>query len=139
MALPSGRRSAACTGQAPRPRTTGTATWTELCAPASAPRRRSSARSRQAHGNPPRLHAWPAGRIAAMFRLLGLVISVGLADSLNPSTIGPALYLATGRQGRRQVVQFTVGVVLVYFIGGALVTLGPGRLLLSLLPHPHRH
>ena len=35
-----------------------------------------------------------------MLRLIGLVISIGLADSLNPTTIAPALYLATG-QGRR--------------------------------------
>jgi cytochrome c biogenesis protein CcdA len=73
-----------------------------------------------------------------MLRLLGLALTVGLADSLNPSTIGPALYLATGRHGRRQVVHFTVGVFVVYFVGGALIALGPGQLLLSILPHPHR-
>ena len=30
-----------------------------------------------------------------MLRRVGVAISVGLADSLNPSTVGPALYLAT--------------------------------------------
>ena len=71
-----------------------------------------------------------------MLRLLGLAISIGIADSLNPSTIGPALYLATGDRPRRQVVHFTAGVVVVYFLGGALLLLGPGQLLLSILPHP---
>jgi len=73
-----------------------------------------------------------------MFRLFGLVISIGLADSLNPSTIAPALYLAGGDHPRRRVAQFTLGVFLVYFTGGALVALGPGQLLLSLVPRPHR-
>ena len=71
-----------------------------------------------------------------MLRLLGLAISIGVADSLNPSTIGPALYLATGERPRRQVVHFTAGVFGVYFVGGALLLLGPGQLLLSILPHP---
>ena len=32
-----------------------------------------------------------------MLRLIGLMISIGFADSLNPSTIAPAMYLATDR------------------------------------------
>ena len=32
-----------------------------------------------------------------MLRLIGLAVSIGLADSMNPSTIAPALYLAIGR------------------------------------------
>jgi cytochrome c biogenesis protein CcdA len=71
-----------------------------------------------------------------MIRLIGLAVSIGLADSLNPSTIVPALYLATGEQPRQRVVEFTVGVFAVYFVGGAAVALGPGQLLLSLVPHP---
>jgi cytochrome c biogenesis protein CcdA len=71
-----------------------------------------------------------------MIRLIGLAVSIGLADSLNPSTIVPALYLATGEHPRQRVIQFTVGVFAVYFIGGAAVALGPGELLLSLVPHP---
>jgi len=72
----------------------------------------------------------------AMIRLIGLAVSIGLADSLNPSTIVPALYLATGDHPRQRVIQFTVGVFVVYFIGGAAIALGPGELLLSLVPHP---
>jgi cytochrome c biogenesis protein CcdA len=73
-----------------------------------------------------------------MIRLIGLVISIGLADSLNPTTIAPALFLAAGEEPRRQVSRFTLGVFLVYFVGGAAIALGPGQLILSLIPHP-RH
>ncbi len=72
-----------------------------------------------------------------MLRLIGLVVSIGLADSLNPTTIAPALYLATGEHPRRQVTEFTIGVFLVYLIGGAVIALGPGQLLLSLVPKPN--
>jgi cytochrome c biogenesis protein CcdA len=71
-----------------------------------------------------------------MLRLIGLVVSIGLADSLNPTTIAPALYLATGEDPGRRVVEFTVGVFAVYLLGGALIALGPGQLLLSLVPRP---
>jgi cytochrome c biogenesis protein CcdA len=71
-----------------------------------------------------------------MLRLIGLVVSIGLADSLNPTTIAPALYLATGEHARRRVIEFTLGVLLVYFVGGALIALGPGQLLLALVPKP---
>jgi cytochrome c biogenesis protein CcdA len=71
-----------------------------------------------------------------MIRLIGLVISIGLADSLNPSTIAIALYLATGERARGRVMEFTLGVFGVYFLGGAAIALGPGQLLLSLVPHP---
>ena len=30
-----------------------------------------------------------------MLRRIGVAVSVGLADSLNPSTVGPALFIAT--------------------------------------------
>jgi len=71
-----------------------------------------------------------------MLRLIGLVVSIGLADSLNPTTIAPALYLATGEHPRARLIQFTLGVLAVYFLGGALIALGPGQLLLSLVPKP---
>lgn len=74
-----------------------------------------------------------------MIRLLGVVISVGIADSLNPSTIAPALYLASGRHARRQVAEFTVAVFLVYLVGGLAIALGAGQLVRSVLPHPSRH
>jgi cytochrome c biogenesis protein CcdA len=73
-----------------------------------------------------------------MLRVTALVITIGLADSVNPTTIGPALYLAAGRDARRQVMQFTVAVFVVYFLGGLIILLGPGQLLLHLVPHPDR-
>ncbi len=72
-----------------------------------------------------------------MLRLIGLMISIGFADSLNPSTIAPAMYLATDqRNARGQVTQFTLAVFAVYLVGGLAVALGPGELLLDLVPHP---
>jgi cytochrome c biogenesis protein CcdA len=79
------------------------------------------------------------GQNPVMLRLLGLVVSIGLADSLNPSTIAPALYFASGRHPRRQVAEFTAAVFSVYLLGGLVVALGPGQLLLDLIPHPGRH
>ena len=73
-----------------------------------------------------------------MLRLIGLAVSIGLADSLNPTTIAPALYLASGDRARANVTEFTFGVFAVYLIGGAAVALGPGQLLLSLIPKPGR-
>jgi cytochrome c biogenesis protein CcdA len=74
-----------------------------------------------------------------MVRLLGIVISIGLADSLNPSTIAPALYLATGERARGRVAEFTFAVFAVYFVGGAAIALGARQLLEPLLPHPRHH
>jgi cytochrome c biogenesis protein CcdA len=71
-----------------------------------------------------------------MLRLIGLVISIGLADSMNPSTIAPGLYLATGRQPRSDLIKFTFGVFGVNLIGGAVIALGPGQALLALVPRP---
>jgi len=71
-----------------------------------------------------------------MLRLAGVALSVGLADSLNPSTVGPALYLATGRHRVVRVTLFTIGVFSVNLAAGIALTLGPGRLLLGLIPHP---
>jgi cytochrome c biogenesis protein CcdA len=69
-------------------------------------------------------------------RLALIVISIGLADSLNPSTVGPALYLATTGHARRQIAEFATGVFAVNLIGGAVIALGPGQLLLALVPEP---
>jgi cytochrome c biogenesis protein CcdA len=71
-----------------------------------------------------------------MLRVLGVVISIGLADSMNPSTIAPALYLAAGQAPMRNLAEFTGAVFGVCFLGGALIVLGPGEALLSLVPHP---
>jgi cytochrome c biogenesis protein CcdA len=74
-----------------------------------------------------------------MIRLIGLVVSIGIADSLNPTTIAPALYLAAGDHARRQVAQFTAAVFAVYLLGGLAIALGPGELVLALVPRPGRH
>jgi cytochrome c biogenesis protein CcdA len=47
-------------------------------------------------------------------------------------------YLAAGEQGRRQVVEFTLAVFIVYLLGGVVIALGPGQLVLSAFPRPHR-
>jgi cytochrome c biogenesis protein CcdA len=75
-----------------------------------------------------------------MIRLIGLMISIGFADSLNPTTIAPALFLSTTeRNPRNQVAQFTAAVFAVYLVGGLAIALGPGQLLLALVPRPSRH
>jgi cytochrome c biogenesis protein CcdA len=74
------------------------------------------------------------GNNARMFRLLILMITIGLADSINPSTIAPALYLAAGERARLRVTEFTIAVFLVYLAGGALIALGGGQLVRSLVP-----
>lgn len=74
-----------------------------------------------------------------MLRLLGIVLSIGLADSLNPTTIAPALYLASGPRPRARVIEFAAAVFAVYLVGGLILTLGPGRLLISLIPRPRHH
>jgi cytochrome c biogenesis protein CcdA len=71
-----------------------------------------------------------------MLRLIGIVISIGLADSINPSTVAPALYMAAQPYPRRPLAQFTAGVFIVYFVGGSLIAVGPGQLILSLVPKP---
>lgn len=74
-----------------------------------------------------------------MLRLIGIAISIGIADSLNPTTIAPALYIATGERARGRVAEFTLAVFAVYFLGGAAIAVGAGQLVRSLLPHPHHH
>jgi cytochrome c biogenesis protein CcdA len=69
-----------------------------------------------------------------MLALLGLVVSVGLADSINPSTIGPALYLASGPRPVRALLGFIAGVFTVSSAAGIILVAGPGRLLLSHRP-----
>ncbi len=68
-----------------------------------------------------------------MLKILALVVTVALGDSLNPSTIGPALFLASGERARIAVLEFTLAVFVMHFAGGAILLLGPGHLLLSLV------
>ena len=71
-----------------------------------------------------------------MLRLIGLAVSIGLADSMNPSTIAPGLYLAMGPLPRAGRIQFTRTVFAVNLVGGAIIALGPGEALLALVPKP---
>ena len=71
-----------------------------------------------------------------MLRRIFVAVSVGLADSINPSTVGPALFLATAEKPVMRVSQFTAGIFGVNLLAGLVLTIGPGRLLLGLTPHP---
>jgi cytochrome c biogenesis protein CcdA len=69
-----------------------------------------------------------------MLRLTVLMVTIGLADSINPSTIAPALYLASGERARTRVAEFTLSVFLVYLAGGVLIGVGAGQLVRSVVP-----
>jgi cytochrome c biogenesis protein CcdA len=71
-----------------------------------------------------------------VIRTLGLVSLLALADSLNPSTVIPALWLATHNRRPGPLLSFTSGVFAVTFLGGLLLVLGPGQLALDALPRP---
>jgi cytochrome c biogenesis protein CcdA len=71
-----------------------------------------------------------------MRHLLAVVLLIAAADSANPATIAPALYLAAGKEALRNLLGFIAGVFVVYFVGGLAVLVGPGRALLALVPHP---
>ncbi len=74
-----------------------------------------------------------------MFELLAIVGGLGLADSLNPSTIVPAFFLGTQPHARTHLVGFIAGVFGVSLIGGLILVVGPGQLLLGLVPKPGHH
>lgn len=69
-----------------------------------------------------------------MLALLALVASIALADSVNPSTVVPALFYATGARPRAALAGFAAGVFAVALAGGVLVLLGGRELVESLLP-----
>ena len=71
-----------------------------------------------------------------MLTLALLVASIALADSLNPSTVLPALYLATTPHAVRKVASFTLGVGLTSLAFGVVFVAGPGQLITSAAPHP---
>jgi cytochrome c biogenesis protein CcdA len=71
--------------------------------------------------------------------LIALVVSIGTADALNPSTLGPALFFAVGPHGRRDVAGFTLGVFAVSLAGGLALTFGPGQALLTRMSKPSPH
>ena len=72
----------------------------------------------------------------ALLHAIVIVLLIGLGDSLNPTTLGPALYLVTIDHPRRRLIEFLIGVLVVNLLGGLVIMLGPGQLLLSLVPKP---
>lgn len=64
-----------------------------------------------------------------------LVVSIALADSLNPATVIPALYLATVPRPVRAILGFGAGFLVVNLLGG-LVVLALGREAASVVPRP---
>lgn len=66
------------------------------------------------------------------FAITLAVASIGFADSINPSTVVPALYLAGAPRGRG-LASFTLGVFVVYLAGGIVLVLGPGPALIDAL------
>jgi hypothetical protein len=65
--------------------------------------------------------------------LIALALSVGIVDSINPSTIGPAVYLASTTHAARSLSLFTAGVFAVYATGGIALALGPGQALPTII------
>jgi cytochrome c biogenesis protein CcdA len=89
-------------------------------------------------------HFWSAQGFAAqseqaMLRLIGIMISIGLADSFNPSTFVTGFFIATRENSRGDLLRFAFGVFAVYLVGGIAIAAGPGRLLLALVPRPSAH
>jgi cytochrome c biogenesis protein CcdA len=73
-----------------------------------------------------------------MLRLSLLVTSIALADSINPATVGPAMYMSTRARARRRIGEFAAAFLVVNLVGGALLVLGPGQFILSLAHRPSR-
>ncbi len=71
-----------------------------------------------------------------MLGLTLLVASIAIADSINPSTVIPGLWLATAPSGGR-LASFTLGVFTVYLAGGLVLLFGPGRVIIGALHHAH--
>jgi cytochrome c biogenesis protein CcdA len=61
--------------------------------------------------------------------MLPLVVSLGLADSVNPVTIVVGLYLASTPHPVRRLVGYTAGVFAIYLAGALVLLLGPASLL----------
>jgi cytochrome c biogenesis protein CcdA len=62
-----------------------------------------------------------------------LVASIAFADSINPSTVVPALWMAS--TPRAHLVSYTFGVFAMYLAGGLVLVFGPGPALISALHH----
>jgi cytochrome c biogenesis protein CcdA len=59
------------------------------------------------------------------------VASIAIADSLNPSTLVPALWMAS--RPRAHLMSFTAGVFVAYLAGGLVLVFGPGPALIAAL------
>ena len=57
------------------------------------------------------------------------VLSIGLADSINPVTIAVALYLASTPRPVWRLANFATGVFALYTVGGLVLLFGPASLL----------
>jgi cytochrome c biogenesis protein CcdA len=66
------------------------------------------------------------------------VIGIALPDSLNPSLIVAAMYLALSAHPVRRTLAFTLAAFAVTLAGGLAVALGLGDLIISLLPKLNR-
>lgn len=62
------------------------------------------------------------------------MVAIALPDSLNPTLIVGAVYLALGGHPFRRTLAFTLAAFAVTLAGGLVVALGLGDLILSLLP-----
>ena len=69
-----------------------------------------------------------------MVTLAFAVIAIAAPDSLNPSLIVAAVYLALGAHPLRRTVEFTIAAFVVTLAGGLAIALGLGDLIRSLLP-----
>ncbi len=74
-----------------------------------------------------------------MLTLVILVVSIAAIDSLNPSTLATASFLAVGRHAVRDVALFLLGVFAVSLAGGLALALGPGQALLAVVSKPSHH
>lgn len=63
------------------------------------------------------------------------VVVIALPDSLNPTLIVAAVYLALGPGAVRRTLAFTISAFAVTLAGGLAIALGLGDLLAALLPH----
>src|SRR3954449_11299666 len=81
--------------------------------------------------------SWEDGEMSEPLLATGaLVVTIALADSLNPSTVAPAVALAIQEHGARRAAAFTAGVGLVSLAGGLVLVAGPGEAILAAIPHP---
>jgi hypothetical protein len=62
-----------------------------------------------------------------------LVASIAVADSINPSTVVPALWMAS--TSRSHLMSFTFGVFVIYLAGGLVLVFGPGPALITAMHH----